>query len=149
MKLMQGSLAILAVAGLLAAGIAPAAADSPVTAQTAKKKCGKKGKKGAVAAKKKCKKKAGATGPSLPVGAYSCDYGSFQVQAGNRYTVNGGDQGSYAYNPALGHVDFKGGSYDTFYGIYHADSKVLELYSAINDPPVEIGDYGWSCSYSG
>ena len=144
----------LALCAALAVAVAPAGAagDAGPAAQAAKKKCGKKkGKKGAAAAKK-CKKgkkpATGGGGPELPLGDWGCEYGSFQTQAGNRYTVNNGDQGSYKYTPSLGHVEFIGGSYDSFYGIYHSDAKVIELYSAVNDPPVQIGDYGWSCSKS-
>lgn len=152
----RSALIALALCAVLALVAVPAAAEGPAGTQAAaaaKKKCGKKkkkkGKKGAQAAKK-CGKKKGkrpaAGGPELPLGDWYCQYGSFQVQAGNRYTVNRSDPGTYKYTPELGHVDFIGGSYDSFYGMYDADAKVLELYSAINDPPVEIGDYGWYCN---
>jgi hypothetical protein len=155
MKLMQGVLAILAVAGLVAAvAIAPAAADGPA-AQAAKKKCGKKkGKKGAVAAKK-CKKKkkqsAGATGPSLPVGEWSCGqprHSGMQTKAGNVYTVNNGNPGTYRYYPDTGIVQFQGGSYSWAFGKYDPDAKALEIYSNENDGILEVGDYAWTCTLS-
>ena len=154
MKLMQGSLAILAVVGLVAAAtVAPAAADAPAAAQTAKKKCGKKGKKGAVAAKKKCKKKGaggGATGPSLPIGEWSCGFpihSTLHTLAGNKYYIHeSGKPGTYRYFPDTGIEQFQGGEYSWAFGKYYPDSKALEIYS--NDASViPVGEYGWTCSY--
>lgn len=146
-------LALVAALVLAFAVSAPAAAigDGPVAAAAkGKKKCGKKGKK-AVAAKK-CGKRMGGSapapvsaGPELPAGDYYCDYGSFQVQPGHRYTVNRADPGSYTYNAANGIVNFKGGSYGFMFGKFDPDSKTLDLYS--NDATVlPVGTYGWSCS---
>jgi hypothetical protein len=150
-KLAQGTLAILAVAGLVAVGVTgPAAADSSSTAQTAKKKkCGKKGKKGAAAAKK-CKKKkkgGGATGPSLPSGEWACGnpvHSGMQTKSGNVYTINRADPGTYRYYPDTGIVQFQGGSYSWAFGKYYPDAKAVEIYS--NDESViPVGEYGWTC----
>ena len=158
MKLMQGSLAILAVAGLVAAmAIAPAAAESPGTAQTAKKKkCGKKGKKGAVAAKKCKKKKGGTTGPQMRIGDYACLSAGivigFQVHPGNKYTVNHADPGTYVLTPSTGHVDFKGGSFDWAYGIYSETEKsapTVDVYSAEAFDGIQPGDYYGECGWLG
>jgi len=137
------ALAAIAVLSIALAVPAGASDRGPAVAEAAKaKKCKKKkGKKC-----KKAKKKGTATGPEIALGDYYCTYGSFQVQAGNRYTVNRGDPGRYTYNPSLGIVNFQGGSYASFFGKYYPDDRVLELYSNVNDPPVEIGDYAWSCS---
>jgi hypothetical protein len=155
-KLMQGSLAILAVVGLVAAAtVTPAGADGPATAQAAKKKkCGKKGKKGAVAAKK-CKKKKGkggprATGPSLPTAEWSCGnprHSGMQTKAGNVYTVNNGNPGTYTYDPGTGIVNFQGGSYSFAFGKYYPQEQALEIYQNVADPPLAVGDYLWTCSH--
>lgn len=148
--------AVLAAIAALAIGVGAVshagAVGGPLAGAAKGKKCkGKKGKKGAVVAKKcKGKKKGSGNGngggPEIAVGEYFCQYGSFQVQPGNRYTVNRTDPGTYTYNPSLGIVNFHGGSYASFFGRYHPNVRTIELYSAVNDPPVEIGDYGWSCS---
>ena len=151
-KLAQGTLAILAVAGLVAVGVTgPAAADSPSTAQTAKKKkCGKKGKKGAAAAMTKgCKKKGtgGSPGPSLPSGEWACGnpvHSGMHPKPGNVYTINRTDPGNYRYFPDTGIVQFIGGSYSWAFGKYYPDAKAVEIYS--NDASViPVGEYGWTC----
>jgi len=159
-KLAQGTLAILAIAGLVAVGVTgPAAAESLSTAQAAKKKkCGKKGKKGAVAAKK-CKKKkkgGGATGPQIRLGEYACSSAGFiaskfQALPGNRYEVNDEDPaGTYTYNPANGIVTFKGGGFGSFYGVYSetkAIAPTVDIYANYNDPPIQVGDYYGECGW--
>lgn len=147
------TLIIVLSLGIAAAGTAGAAErTSPASAVAAKKGCKKKGKKG-VAAAKKCKsKKKGkqptATGPSLPIGEWACLNSGMQTLAGNKYTINRTDPGSYTYNPANGLVDFVGGSYDWAYGVFDPVAVTVEIYS--NDPSVlPIGTYGWTCTKFG
>jgi hypothetical protein len=142
-------LALFAILAVGAVAVAPAAAEEEGVATVAKgKKCKKsKGKKCKGKGKKKGKGtgQTPAGGPEMAVGDYYCGpNGNFQVQAGRRYTVNRGNQGSYVYDPATGHVDFVGGSYDFMYGIYASDTKTVDLYAA-DSSVVEIGTYGWSC----
>jgi hypothetical protein len=152
---------VVALTALLAwsAGSLSTAAAAPGTdAAAAKKKC--KGKKKASQAKK-CKKKkkkkkaAQPTGPQIPAGDYVCSYytsygsnyaGTVHILPGNRYTVNEGSPGTYRYFPDTGIMQFPTGDYKSFYARYVPDSKGFDVYSAVADGVLEVGDYGWTCS---
>ena len=146
------AIALVLCAALLLGGIGSTTASGaagPVAETAKKKKKCKKGKKGAAAAKKKCGKKKGkkpaSLGPSLPIGEYACLNSGMQILAGNRYTINRTDPGSYRYFPDTGIVQFIGGSYSWAYGIYYPSSQAVEIYS--NDASVvPVGTYGWTCS---
>lgn len=149
-------LAIVASLAVAAFAVTPAIGDGGSATATASakkkgKKCGKKkkGKKSvATAAKKKCGKKKGKNpanlGPQMALGDYFCGHSGFQVLAGNRYTVNNADPGSYRYYPDTGIVQFQGGSYSWAFGKYDAQLKEISIYS--NDASViPVGEYGWTC----
>jgi hypothetical protein len=150
-------LAIVVSLAVAAFAVTPAVGESGSATATASakkkgKKCGKKGKKAAAAARKKCGKRKGNKpanlGPQMALGDYFCGHSSFQVLAGNRYTVNNSDPGGYRYYPDTGIVQFQGGSYSWAFGKYLAEpgQEAIEIYSNISDPPLEVGDYGWTCS---
>jgi hypothetical protein len=169
-RVLWGLAALLAALALVVAGSQPAGAagaGQEVAQAAKKKKCGKKGKgngkkSAAAAKKKKCGKKkgkgkgGGPTGPQMRHGDYAC-YSSgiiigFQVLPGNRYLVNENQKepGGYVLNAANGHVTFKGGPYGWMYGLYgDGDPPGVSLYSAVNDPPIEVGDYYGSCEWLG
>jgi hypothetical protein len=128
------------------------------TASAAKKKKGcKKGRKKGAKGTPKTPPPPKASGPQIPAGDYVCSYatypygtayaGTVHILAGNRYMVNEGPAtGTYVYYPDTGIMQFPSGDYSSFYGAYVADSKGFDVYSAVNDGVLEVGDYGWTCN---
>lgn len=163
-------------AGSLSTAAAAPGADAVDAAKKKKSKCkkAKKGKRGKATAAKKCKKAKKktqpqpyqqqpqqpspspvASGPEIPTGDYVCSYaigsgtayaGTVHILAGNSYRVNEGSPGSYRYFPDTGIMQFPTGDYQSFYARYSPDSKGFDVYSAVNDGILEVGDYGWTCS---
>ena len=85
-----------------------------------------------------------AAAATIPKGDYVCSgsvgyAGTVNIKADNKYSVNDGKKGKYAYSRKKKIINFKTGDYKGFFGDYSKRSKAFDVYWTKN------GDYLWSC----
>jgi hypothetical protein len=93
-----------------------------------------------------------ASADGILLGDYACSNyagghynstGTLNIVAPDRYRVNGGDEGGYDHDPATNVVNFNGGSYQGFYGVWDPNKpNGIEIHDSSD------GFHLWDCTHA-